>query len=65
MRRVVPPLVSILTTVVGSCVMTHVIKVVKEEKIEKFYWKTGENLLVRANVILLDKGPPSIAKLLV
>ena len=65
LRRVVPPLVSILTTVVGSRVVTHVFRVVKEKKMEKACWKTGEDLLVRANVVLLDKGPPSSAKMLV
>ena len=41
----------------GSRVMTHVIKVVKEKKMEKACWKTDENLFVRANPILLDKEP--------
>ena len=35
LRRVVPPLVSILTTIVGSHIVTHVFKVVKEKKMEK------------------------------
>ena len=65
LRRVVPPFFSVLTTVMDSNVMTHVIKVVKEKKMEEACWKTDEDLLVRANVILLDKGPSSSAKVLV
>ena len=65
LRRVVPPFFSVLTTVMDSNVMTHVIKVVKEKKMEEACWKTDEDLLVRANVILLDKGPASSAKVLV
>ena len=65
LRRVVPPFFSVLTTVMDSNVMTHVIKVVKEKKMEEACWKTDEDLLVRANVILLDNGPSSSAKVLV
>ena len=65
LRRVVPHLVSILTAVMGSRVVTHIFRVVKEKEMEKACWKTGEDLLVRANAILLDKGPPSSTIILV
>ena len=35
LRRVVPPLVSVLIAIVGSRVMTYVIGVMKEERLEK------------------------------
>ena len=65
LKRIVPPLVSILTAILDSRVMTHVIRVMKEEKIEKACWKVGKVLLVRAYVVLLDQDPSSSAKLLV
>ena len=42
-RRVVPPLVSVLTTVVSSHVMAHVIRVIKEEK-----WRNLAGNLVKS-----------------
>ena len=57
LRRVVPPLFSVLTAVVGSSVMVHVVEVVREKEMEKACWKTDGSSLVRASVILLDKGP--------
>ena len=49
----------------SSCIIGHVFNVVHKEKMEKVYWKVGEDLLVRSNVVSLDKGPPSSAKILV
>ena len=57
-RPLVPPLVNVLTVVVGSHDMTYVIKLMKEEKRKKACWKIGKNLLVRANVVLLNKALP-------
>ena len=65
LRRAIPPWVSILTAVLSSCIMAHLLSVAKKEKMLDTCWKVGEYLLVRARVVLLDKGPPSKAKMLV
>ena len=45
--------------------MAHIFNVVKKKKMEKVCWKASEDLLVRANVVSLDNGPTSSAKILV
>ena len=45
--------------------MAHVFNVLEKEKMEKVCCKAGKDLLVKASVISLDKGPPSSTKMLV
>ena len=56
---------SILTAIFGSCVLAHVFSAWKKRQGRLFAGKVDECLLGRADAVLLDKGPPSSAKMLV
>ena len=62
---VIPSWVSILTAVLGSCVLAHVFSVAKERQGRLFAGRVDEDLLARVNAILLNKGPHLSAKMLV
>ena len=55
-------MVNVLAAVMSSCIVAHVSNMLTKEKMKKVCWEAGEDLLVRASTVSLDKGPHSNAK---